>query len=227
MTIDWTKRQRRKDDIKGRAAAPDWEVGSCKVVGCGNPARAATGEGLDRRFCRSHADHYSRHGSPYKKSYTASELREHRVAARRWLEQHIDEASVQIAVLRVKGLFQQAGHHVEAFRLRGLSPEDRARAAWARLRKAKVEPLEIIAAWMAIEAMVAADPQPELKNEFKHVQAARLIHRMASGTHKSWPKPGGGVQELHVYPRPRGRVLRHIGAQMEEAAGDVHSSRSF
>jgi hypothetical protein len=57
------------------------------------------------------------------------------------------------------------------------------------------------------------------------VQAAKLVHRMASGTHKRWEQPayddGAGrsrtrTVELHVYPRSRGRVLRHIGQDLEQ-----------
>jgi len=105
---------------------------------------------------------------------------------------------------------------VEAFRLRGLSPEARAKAAWARLRKASVDPMEVIAAWMTIELALRADLQPEMKTEFRHVQMAKLVHRMASGTHKRWGE-GRGAKELHVYPRSRGRVLRHIGEDIAEA----------
>ena len=155
----------------------------CRVVGCSRPARAGTQDGLDTRFCRSHADHYSRHGSPYKRSYTAKEL----------------------------------APHVEAFRLRGLSPDARAQAAWARLRKAQIDPAAVVAAWIAVELAIAADPQPETKLEFKQVQAAKLVHKMASGTHKRWEAGVGGVQEMHVYPRSRGRVLRHIGSQAQRA----------
>jgi hypothetical protein len=96
--------------------------------------------------------------------------------------------------------------------LRGRTPETRARAHWARLRKAKVDPLEVVAAWLAVEMAIANDPQPVNTREFKRVQAAKLVHRMASGTHKRWD-----TVELHVYPRSRGRVLRHIGASLEEA----------
>jgi len=43
---------------------------------------------------------------------------------------------------------------------------------------------------------------------------------MASGSHKKWAQDFGTsahTQELHVYPRPRGRILRHIGEDLEEA----------
>ena len=69
---------------------------------------------------------------------------------------------------------------------------------------------------------MANDPQAERKTEYKRVQAAKLIHRMASGTHKRWERklPDGTpiVEEMHKYPASRGRVLRHIGKQLERVA---------
>lgn len=63
--------------------------------------------------------------------------------------------------------------------------------------------------------------------EFKRVQAAKVVHRMASGSHRRWEievadRHNRGtmktrVTELHVFPRSRGRVLRHIGKSLEEA----------
>lgn len=189
----------------------------CRVVGCQKPARAGTDDGLDTRFCRSHADHYSRHGSPYKRSYTAKEIAPYRKAAMAWLVANEGDIWVRSAVDRVESLYGAAGAHVEAFRLRGLSPEERAKAAWARLRKAKVDPRRVVAVWLAVEMIIRDDPQAETKDEFKRVQAAKLIHKMASGTHKRWDNGPNGVRELHVYPRSRGRVLRHMGKDVETA----------
>lgn len=111
---------------------------------------------------------------------------------------------------------------MEAFRLSGLKPEQRALAAWARLREAGVDSVKPLAAWLSIEAAIAADIQPERKREYKLVQAAKLVHRMASGTHKQWERtsPNGQVKvvEMHRYPHSRGRVLRHLGEQLEQAA---------
>ncbi|MBF0250326.1 MAG: hypothetical protein HQL35_06820 [Alphaproteobacteria bacterium] len=84
----------------------------------------------------------------------------------------------------------------------------------------------IIEAWLAIELIIRDDPHPVLTNEFKRVQAAKVIHRMASGSHKQWEKEvpdlawsglrtKSVVQEMHIYPRSRGRVLRHIGEDLE------------
>lgn len=105
---------------------------------------------------------------------------------------------------------------MEAFRLRGLSPDERSRVAWTRLRKANVEPVEVIAAALAVEMIIRDDPYADRKAEFKQVQTAKLVHRMASGTHKRWGE-GATATELHVYPRSRGRVLRHIGKAAVEA----------
>jgi len=190
----------------------------CRVIGCNKPARAGTEDGLDTYFCRTHSDHYARHGSPYRRSYTAKEIAPFRKAAMAWLEANEGDMWVRNAVDRVEGLYRAAGAYLEAFRLRGLSPEDRAKAAWARLRKAKIDPRRVVAAWLAVEMAVAADPQADRKPEYKRVQAAKLVHRLASGTHKRWEGGPGGAQELHVYPRSRGRVLRHIGKDLEGAA---------
>jgi hypothetical protein len=191
---------------------------NCRVVGCKQPARAATGDGLDTRFCRSHADHYARHGSPYQPSFRASEINPYRRAAFEWLTAHVDDRHVANALERVRGLYERAGPHVEAFRLRGMSPKDRSKAAWARLRKHKVDPRLVVAAWLAVEAKTIGDPRAETKSEYKRVQAAKIVHRLASGTHKRWMQGAGKVTELHVYPASRGKVLWHIGEQLERAA---------
>lgn len=216
MSANWTAKRKRKAEVKARAGEPSSMFSRCRVVGCDKPARAGTEDGLDTRFCRSHADHYARHGSPYKRSYSAKELAPYRKAAMAWLNANAEDKWVRNAIDRVTALYQAAGPHVEAFRLRGLSPEERARAAWARLRKAKVDPRRVVAAWLAIEMIIRDDPQPETKAEYRRVQVAKLIHKMASGTHRRWEAGAGGVQELHVYPRSRGRVLRYIGRDIEE-----------
>lgn len=216
MTAKLIRQRERKAEVKSRAAEPSSMFTRCRVVGCDRPARAGTGDGLDTRFCRSHADHYARHGSPYKATYGAREINPYRVAALAWLEANQNDTYVANAVDRVATLLRTAGPHVEAFRLRGLSPQERAKAGWARLRKAGVDPRRVVAAWLAVEMIIRDDPQAERKAEFRQVQAAKLVHRMASGTHKRWGE-GSTATELHVYPRPRGRVLRHMGEALEKA----------
>lgn len=214
----WKRRAARKSEVKDRSQEPSHMFKMCRVVGCKNTARAGTGDGLDTRFCRSHADHYARHGSPYHASLKASEINPFRRAAVEWLMANESNSLVANAVQRVQGLYERAGPHVEAFRLRGMSPQERARAAWARLRHHRVDPRMVLAAWLAVEAKTASDPRAETKAEFKRVQAAKIIHRLASGSHKSWPQGAGKVTELHVYPTSRGNVLRHLGGDLERAA---------
>ncbi|MCA9797438.1 MAG: hypothetical protein KC910_36755, partial [Candidatus Eremiobacteraeota bacterium] len=62
------------------------------------------------------------------------------------MEANADDKWVRNAVDRVKTLYATAGPHIEAFRLRWLTPEERARATWARLRKAEIDPLRVVAA---------------------------------------------------------------------------------
>ncbi|RWD02075.1 MAG: hypothetical protein EOS58_22690 [Mesorhizobium sp.] len=216
MSENWARKRERKTEVKARAGEPSSMFTRCRVVGCNKSARAGTDDGLDTRFCRGHADQYARHGSPYKRSYTAAELAPHRAAAEAWLDANAGDMWVRNAIDRVETLYKTSGPYVEAFRLRGLSAEQRAQAAWARLRKAKIEPRKVVAAWLAVEFAITVDPQPETKVEYKQVQAAKLVHRMASGSHKRWGE-GPDAKELHVYPRSRGRVLRHLGRDIQGA----------
>jgi hypothetical protein len=118
---------------------------------------------------------------------------------------------------------------VEAFRLRGLPPQERAKADLVRLRKHGIDPRLVVATWLAVEMLIKDDPQPVSGTEYKRVQAAKVVRRMASGSHRRWVRevpspvwPGqkqAQVQELHVYPRSRGRVLRHLGESLESAVG--------
>lgn len=223
-----TKRRQRRADVAARAACPDHMSAYCRIVGCNRPARAGTTGGLDRRYCRVHADHYQRHGSPTKGSYPARVLNPYRRAALAWLLANPDNPYVQIAIRKVGGLYQRAGPHIEAYRLQGMEPRERAWAAWARLRTHQVDPRLPVAAWLAIEMVVRTDLEPASGNEFKRVQAAKLVHRMASGSHKRWehtiPDPAWSglrtktvVERMHKYPKSRGRLLRHLGADLEEA----------
>jgi hypothetical protein len=196
---DWSQRQRRKQDVKDRASVPNHMFGYCRVIHCGRPARAGTSDGLDERYCRAHADHNQRHGSPLKGSYTARELNPYRRAALAWVVGHEDSRWVQNAVQRVQSLYQQAGPYIEAFRLRGLSPQDRAKAALARLRQHGIDPRLVVAAWLAVELVILDDLQPVHSAEYKRVQAAKVIHRMASGRI---------VDGCEKSPRPSGRARR-------------------
>ncbi len=214
--------RQRKSDVIHRAQTPNHMYAHCRIVGCPHPTTAGTGSGLNRLYCRSHEDHFERHGSYTKASYRAEVLTPYREAAQCWLEANAENPVVQHSRAAVEALYRNAGLPVEAFRLAGLTPEQRARAAWARLREARVSLFNPIAAWLAVELATKADQQPDTKPEFKLVQAAKLVHRMAGGSHKRWERvrPSGQlvVEELHKYPHSRGQVLRRMGKQLRSAA---------
>lgn len=221
-TAAWRRKRRRAESIKTRAASGRADHIACRVIGCPRPTRSAAGKGVSRLYCRRHEDHFQRHGSYHKRSYSGAQLAPYRRAAQAWLKANAEKPAIRHAVQRADNLLRNAGAAEAAFRLRGLSPAGRARVAWARVRDAAGDPNKVLAAWLAVELILQDDPQPEHRPEFKRVQAAKIVHRMASGTHKRWerPKPDGGivVDELHKYPASRGRVLRHMGEALQRAA---------
>lgn len=222
MTRSFETRRRRREDVTRRAQEGRLNTRHCRVVGCGRLTTSATGKGLNSKFCRPHSEHYERHGSYYKKSYPATVLRPHLRQALKWLRANRHEQGVRLAIAGVEALYAGAGPHVAGTGLAGLSPQERARAAFARLRKAEVKPERVLAAWMAVDTAIKADPQADTRAEFRRVQAAKAVHRLASGYHRRWETATAHGQplitELHKYPASRGRVLRHIGAQLERAA---------
>jgi hypothetical protein len=176
---------------------------------------------LNRLYCRKHIEHYRRHGSYVKKSYGSGELRPYRAAALRWLREQATDQRVDSALRRIRGFLSASGHPIEAFRLAGLSPAERARNVWALLAKRGVEPAEIVAAFLAVRMRLRDDPQPDRHAEYRNVQAAKLLHRMAGGTRRRWERERGDasieVTELHRHPVSRGLVLRMLGETLAEA----------
>ncbi len=211
----------KNDKLLSRLQSHSSVQSRCRIIGCQQLTSASTGDGLNLRFCRRHEDFYERHGSYYKASYTTQEITPYVQSARKWLTINQSNPTVHRAMLSVKRLYSDAGQHIEAFRLTGLSPRDRAKAAWARLRVSNVDPIKPLASWIAVELISIKAPQAERKQHYKRVQAAKLIHRMASGTHKTWQRIDSSgevrVVTLHKYPRSRGKVLVHIGEQIEAA----------
>jgi len=214
-------RQRRTGNLRARIAQGAGAFARCQVYPCQNRPTAGSGEGLNRLYCRKHIEHYRRHGSYVKKSYGSGELRPYRVAALQWLQEHSADPAVSTALGRIRSLLSTAGHPVEAFRLAGLSPSERARNAWAALAKRRVDPAEIAAAFLAVRMRLRDDPQPDRHAEYRNVQAAKLLHRMAGGTHRRWEREreDGSIEvtELHRHPVSRGLVLRVLGEQIARA----------
>lgn len=216
--MDVHRRRRRIAKLRERIAGPQDAYERCRAYPCTNRTTADRGEGLNRLYCRKHIEFYRRHGSYVKSSYGAGELRPYRQRAIKWLQDQHDSLGTRHASEGVRRLYRTAGTPVEAFRLAGMSPRDRAKATWAQLRKREVDPLEVVAAWLAVDMRLRDDLQPDRHQEYRYVQVAKLIHRMAGGTHKRWERerPDGSVEttEVHKHPVSRGQVLRIIGRQL-------------
>lgn len=198
---------------------------SCVVLDCGKPTMAKAGTGLNRNYCRAHVEHFRRHGSYSKPSYTAAQLAPHRAAALAWLRANADLPLVASARDRVQTRMWAVGAPESAFRLRGMTPEARSRNVWAILRARQVQADQILAVWLAVCMAHEADPQPERKLEYRHVQAAKVLHRLAGGAHRRWEHQGEdgatAATELHKYPASKGNVLRYTGEAVRAMAGEL------
>jgi hypothetical protein len=219
------QRQRRIANLRKRIAGPQDAYERCRVYPCPHRTTADRGEGLNRLYCRRHVEFYRRHGSYVQRSYRAGQLKPYRVRALVWLKARGNDQSVRLAVAGVHRLYRAAGAPVEAFRLPGKTPTERAKAMWAQLRVQAVDPVEVIAAWMAVRLCLQDDPQADRHEEFRLVQVAKLIHRMAGGTHKRWERerPNGSIEvsELHKHPVSRGQVLRVLGREVTAVCGQL------
>lgn len=219
------RRQQRLVDLRKRISGPQDAYERCRAYPCPNSTTADRGEGLNRLYCRKHIEFYRRHGSYVKRSYGAGELRPYRERAMAWLLAHQDDSEVRSAAEGVRRLYRAAGSPLEAFRLPGKPPAERAKAFWAQLRKREVDPLNVLAAWLAVDMRIRDDPQPDSHDEYRQVQAAKLIHRMAGGTHKRWEREraDGSVEvtQMHKHPISRGQVLRIIGEKLALACAGL------
>jgi hypothetical protein len=218
---------KRRTDIRNRLATTEGAYARCAVLECNQPTMAHQRSGLNRHYCRRHVEHYGRHGSYSKASYVAAELNPYRRTAYAWLEAHRELAEVREAVDRVRTLYWRGGRPEEAFRLAGRPPQERAKVVWARLSQYKVDPLQVLSIWLAVLMRHADDMQPERRVEYRRVQAAKVLHRLAGGSHKRWERELGSgvveVTELHKYPASRGRVLRHVGRMLAWSAEHLES----
>lgn len=215
-------RQKRREGIYRRMKDAKPTFATCVVLGCGHPTMAQQGTGLSKAYCRRHVEHYRRHGSYSKASYTAAELRPYREAALRWLQSQRDLPAVREAREAVVTLYMRGGKPEEAFRLTGRPPAERAGKTWARLRARQVDPSVPLSFWMAVQMRYQDDSQPDRKTRYRLVQAAKWVHRLAGGTKKRWEQHDHAacvkVVQLHKYPASRGLVLWHLGAGLARAA---------
>src|SRR5437899_985611 len=107
--MNWEVKRRRRKDVTDRAAFKDLMYERCRIIGCRGTTTAAAGKGLDRLYCRRHADHFERHGSYLNPSYTAKQLAPYRKSAASWLRTQIEDRAVQLAIHAVQRHYIGAG----------------------------------------------------------------------------------------------------------------------
>jgi hypothetical protein len=198
-----------------------WAV--CSIPGCKRPNQA---EGkFSAGACRYHIQHKARHGSHWYGTYRASDLKPYIQSARKWVNANSSHGEVVIARLWLRGLLEGAGRVELAHRIKGQSATRRAKFAFARLREAGIEPDRILSIYLAVCALIEDDRGSHRVEEFRVVQVAKAVHRLASGSHQRWdfPLANGTTAPLamHTYPKSSGIVLRIIGRQIEECCRSV------
>jgi hypothetical protein len=177
----------------------------------------AAAHGLAQFHCKYHVQHKSRHGSHWRKSYRAGELRLYRKAADAWIKANRSDIYVTHALSGLEGLLQAAGEVPNAASLRGMPPRDRARIAIARMRAKGVPADRLLSIYLAVAILIEEDPTSHRSDEFLIVQLAKAAHRLASGYHRRWET---GF-ELHTYQRSSGRVLRYLGRSIQAEAESI------
>ncbi|MGE0148949.1 MAG: hypothetical protein AB7R87_16380 [Parvibaculaceae bacterium] len=138
------------------------------------------------------------------------------------MKTNADDRWLVNALQRIEGKMRGAGRAIEVRNLRGQPAAEKARSIWARLRDREVAPTEILQSILAVAMYHEADRQPG-KKEYRQVQIAKVLSRMAGGTVKRWPThytdprlPKEKV--LRWFPASEGLVLRELGEQAEGLA---------
>jgi hypothetical protein len=180
----------------------------------------SAGIGLAIFHCERHVEHKARHGSHWHRSYRAEELKPYLVAATSYIRPRMEaDRTIKDAIAGLNAIMGRVPYEI-ATRLRGLPARTRADIAFGRLRKWGIKPERLLAIHLAVTALIEEDPGSHRVKEFRLVQIAKAVHRLASGYHRVWPqqdKRGRTFRiELHAYARSTGRVLRLIGMAIEE-----------
>lgn len=202
-------------------AISDPSLGMCAIPGCRRLTMRAVGLGLAAFHCRKHVEHRARHGSHWHGTYSAAELKPYLTAATSYVRLRAEsDRFITAAVNAIALLLEEAGPTEIATRLKGVSATRRACIALARLRVARIKPERFIAIVLAVTALIEEDPGSHRTKEFRTVQIAKALHRLASGYHRVWELQdhqgrSRKVAELHAFPRSSGPVLRLIGKAIE------------
>ncbi|WP_247370569.1 hypothetical protein [Bradyrhizobium sp. 18] len=194
---------------------------TCAIPGCGRPTMKAAREGLAPHHCRRHVEHRARHGSYWRQSFKASELRPYITAASAYVGlRAANDKFIAAAIADMGRALEDAGPVEIATRLKGMSATKRAKIGLARLRVEGVPPQRVVSLVLAVSALIKADATAPRAKEFRTVQICKAVHRLASGTHRVWVVEDHQGRkrrtEMHAFPKSTGRVLREMGRMLEQ-----------
>ncbi|WP_354105929.1 hypothetical protein [Bradyrhizobium sp. LB14.3] len=168
--------------------------------------------GLAPHHCREHVERRARHGSYWLNTYTAAELKPYLTAANAYVcLMAANDKVIAAAIAALRTTLDEAGPVEIATRLKGMSAAKRAKIGLARLRVAKVEPERILSIVLAVTSL--AESKGHRTREFRTVQVAKAVHRLASGTGwVTYDAQGRAHRSTkRVYPKSTGQVLRLMG----------------
>ena len=201
----------------------------CGIWGCTGLARGAAKAHGVGKLCTSHHLHYRRHGHATKASLTHSQLTPFRFAAFQWVTEHrVTDRYVANALKRIDNCLSTAagnGRVPEAHELRGMSPDDKAQAVWARLARREIDTRIILSLALGVQAFLAVDPEAPKGTEYGRVQMGKVLNRLGGGTvwrHRSTAQPEKPHwMDLEQWPASHGLSLRRIGQRLEQMAEHV------
>lgn len=195
----------------------DGALRGCAVFGCGRPPQAKAGKGVSLFYCRYHAQAHNRHGCHWKKTYAAADLEPYRKAARRFVRAHPHDPWVVNALFALAELLRNAGPVERMIDTYSMQPNDKARAALARMRRREVPPEKLLVNYLAVCCAIEEDPiraGSEAEN-YRRVQAAKACARTAATNGTDLP------YRNRRYARSSGLLLVHLGRMLEEACEHV------
>jgi hypothetical protein len=201
----------------------------------------SAGSGFGMFLCEYHQARLAKHGHAEVPNVLGPTLKPYRETAQRWINAELAQGNVRIQGARtaIWGIMQTSGNVPAAMDTKRWSAEAKAKAAWARLREAPIDPSRILASHTAMVTLLADDTWAPRSHEYVLVQSAKAIHRLASGTHRDYAialpvslsslhgTDGEGAEppirkaSLHVYPRSQGQVLRVMGTTLDEVCGSL------
>jgi hypothetical protein len=223
-------RQVRANLVRTRASEPQAHAlhRYCTACASGTLTEAAAGRGLSQRFCHRCRLRLARHGSAFRMSYSAEDMKPFLVAAQKWLKQQQDNSMVKRVEASLSSLLSAAGKPQIATRMVRTSAVAKATNALAKLRLRGVKPSRIIC--MAIATQAIAESRGERGRLWVHVQTARIVHRKAArfippGMEDKKSAQGVKLKWGHeIYGPSSGPFLRVLGKQIVEIAGLLFDS---